>query len=112
MKKVICLILSLVFMLSVCMSASALNKFVLGGANKDGSVSVMDATTIQLYLVGKYTADADFIARSDTDGDKEISVLDATKIQLLIAQIIDHFPGEDKEPDYDSSGYYDQIVKP
>ena len=112
MKKAIYIFLAVALMLSVSINAFSATKYVIGDANRDGSVSITDATTIQLYLVGDYKADADFINRADVDADKDISVIDATYIQRLIAQIIDKLPGEEKEPTYDDDGYYDQIVKP
>lgn len=59
--------------------------YLLGDVDGDGEVSVMDATEIQLVLVGnkEYAYDNAALA-ADYDGDGEVSVMDATAIQLAL----------------------------
>ncbi|MBQ8539242.1 MAG: hypothetical protein IJ433_06285 [Ruminococcus sp.] len=61
---------------------------VVGDADQDGELSVLDATEIQLVLAelkGWENESAMFAADYDRDGD--VSVLDATAIQLELANI-------------------------
>ena len=59
---------------------------LLGDADGDGEVSILDATTIQRHLaelkVDKYVEEA-----SDADADGEVSILDATEIQRYLAEL-------------------------
>ena len=59
---------------------------LLGDADGDGEVSILDATTIQRHLaelkVEKYVEEA-----SDADADGEVSILDATEIQRYLADL-------------------------
>ena len=62
--------------------------YLLGDADDDGILSVMDATYIQMALVGLKSFDdfkSEFIA--DIDKDKSPSVMDATIIQKSIAKL-------------------------
>lgn len=64
--------------------------YVLGDSDNDGTVSVMDASEIQLYLVGRLEdADVRIEIRGDVDSDKTLSVLDATYIQFYAAEKLD-----------------------
>ncbi|MBQ8058027.1 MAG: starch-binding protein [Ruminococcus sp.] len=59
--------------------------YLRGDADKDGRVTIMDATTIQLYLAQlPVDMNADN-ADADTNGD--INIMDATTIQLYLANI-------------------------
>ena len=61
-----------------------LDEYISGDADSDGEVSVMDASLIQMYLVGeKEISDEAFFA-ADADCDSEISVLDASLIQMYL----------------------------
>ncbi len=55
-----------------------------GDADLDGEISVLDASLIQLYLVGKKELTDDALVAADADLDGEISVLDASLIQLML----------------------------
>ncbi|MBQ7134117.1 MAG: leucine-rich repeat protein [Ruminococcus sp.] len=55
-----------------------------GDADLDGELSVMDASLIQMYLVGKKTIEGDALIAADADLDGEISVLDASLIQMIL----------------------------
>lgn len=59
--------------------------YILGDANGDGEVSVLDAAYIQLVLVGKKPAfEGNAILAADANKDGDVSVLDASLIQLVL----------------------------
>ena len=64
---------------------------LLGDVDKDGLVTVMDATCTQRFLVHKYTIDETDTWRADVDKNGDITIMDATLIQRLIASIIEEF---------------------
>ena len=57
---------------------------ILGDADDDGQLTILDATTIQRHLAGLPTS-AYNEGASDADGDGEVSILDATAIQRHLA---------------------------
>ncbi len=60
--------------------------FLLGDADGDGSVTILDATTVQRLLAGLITDEDGMIElRSDILGDG-LDILDATKIQRFLAE--------------------------
>ena len=59
---------------------------ILGDADSDGKVSILDATVIQKRLASIDVARFDEIA-ADVDGDTKVTVLDATYIQKWLAHI-------------------------
>ena len=66
------------------MPGSAAVKVLLGDADGDGEVTILDATTIQRRLAGLPT-NAYHEECSDADEDGEVSILDATAIQRHLA---------------------------
>ncbi len=62
--------------------------FILGDADGDGQVSVMDATEIQRHLAQLTTLTEDKLACADADSDNKVLIIDATHIQRFIAQLI------------------------
>ena len=69
--------------------------YLRGDANCDGSVDILDATTIQRYLVGLYDDPDEMIhILCACDGD-EVTILDATRIQRFLAGFTNTF-GIDK----------------
>ena len=62
---------------------------IYGDANADAKISILDATTIQLYCV--HTLGDDEIKKelADCNSDDKISILDATHIQLFVAALDD-----------------------
>lgn len=116
-KRMICLILMSSLLLSaLCFSVGALS-FIRGDADADGTVSVIDATTIQ-KAKASVQVDAFDEKAADVDGDGVVSVIDATLIQKSLAHIdipyevgetvtvetdaptqtIEHQPGENELP--------------
>ncbi len=60
---------------------------ILGDANGDGEVNVLDVSTIQLY-VAKMTAPEIVTEACDVDGDGDINVNDVSLLQMKIAKLI------------------------
>ena len=61
---------------------------IIGDVNGDGSVTVLDATTLQKYISGLVSLSNEQLALADTNGDGSITVLDATAIQKYIAGLV------------------------
>ena len=72
--------------------------FIWGDADRDGELSILDATTIQRYLVGLPVESYNERA-ADVDADGDDSILDATSIQRKLAGIIKLFIAEGGEPE-------------
>ena len=65
-------------------SSSAGKTYVIGDADGNGDVNIMDATTIQLYLAHQLdNIDAD---AANVDKDANVTIMDATHIQLHLAK--------------------------
>lgn len=61
---------------------------IFGDANLDETVTVIDATEIQVHIAQRRQLLPEGLLCSDVDGDGEVSVLDATAIQRHLAQLI------------------------
>ena len=61
-------------------------KAILGDADTDGDVTILDATAIQRWLVNLPNAAFDEAA-ADADGDEEVTILDATAIQRYLVAL-------------------------
>ena len=61
---------------------------VLGDANNDGKLSILDATCIQRYLAKKITTSEIRLDLSDYDKNGEVNIKDATFIQRKLANLI------------------------
>lgn len=61
---------------------------LVGDVDKDGKVSIMDATIIQRHIAQLTSISEERIVCADTDKDGKISIVDATMIQRFIAQLI------------------------
>ena len=59
---------------------------ILGDVNKDGKLSIADATDIQKYAVGSIYFTPSKVSCGDVNGDGAINVLDATEIQKKIVK--------------------------
>ncbi len=97
MKKLLSIILTTIMLISVAVlpSNAALPPLQFGDLNYDG-VSVVDATIIQLHLVGNYELRPTQIFAADVDADEELTILDATLIQKKLAGLVDEFPAGDE----------------
>ena len=78
--------------LSVSLSAQAVAPTILGDADGDGNVTVIDATWIQRYLADMKVPNAFNEAAADVDADGEISIIDATWIQRWLAEMTIPYP--------------------
>lgn len=59
---------------------------IIGDADGDGEMSVLDATEIQMILASvKFWNSPENMTLADVDNDGDISVLDATEIQMILA---------------------------
>ena len=67
---------------------------VIGDADGDGELSILDATEIQRHLAGIIKLDYYAIRRAMVNGEDELSILDATSIQRKLAGLIKKFPVE------------------
>lgn len=56
-----------------------------GDADKSTSVTIMDATTIQLYLANKIDETIIHLEMADCDVNSDVNIMDATRIQLYLA---------------------------
>lgn len=63
-------------------------KLIMGDVDKDGIVSVIDATLIQKFLAKTYSFSEEQMKVANIDADDSITVLDATTIQLMVAGLI------------------------
>ena len=61
---------------------------IIGDVNGDGSITVLDATTLQKYISGLVSLSNEQLALADTNGDGSVTVLDATQIQKYLANLV------------------------
>ncbi len=66
--------------------------YMLGDADNDGTVSVIDATYIQMVLAQKAEKVEGFDIRADVDVDTSVSVMDATQVQYYVAGLLTDTP--------------------
>ena len=58
---------------------------IVGDVNLDWNITILDVTTIQMFLVEAASFDNDQLALANTNGDDTIDVIDATLLQLYLA---------------------------
>lgn len=63
------------------------SKYQKGDVNRDGYISIKDATAIQKHIALIAVLDAEQQELADINGDNNVSIKDATKIQRIIANI-------------------------
>ena len=61
---------------------------LIGDADGDGDVTILDATRIQRWLADLVGDNMINKANADADRDGEVTILDATRIQRFLADII------------------------
>ncbi len=64
---------------------------IIGDVDGDGSVTILDATMIQMHMAELIKITDERFVCADTDKDSSITILDATRIQMLIAELIPEF---------------------
>lgn len=67
------------------------DNFVVGDADGNGSVTIRDATYIQLYIAALSTLDDTAFMRADVNSDGKVNIRDVTYIQMYRAELIDSF---------------------
>ena len=60
--------------------------YQIGDVDKDGTINIRDATTVQLFIA-KYVAEID-LQLADFDGSGVVDIRDATAIQMRVAGLI------------------------
>ena len=87
MKKIISIMLALVFSLFAVTPAYADDLYLIGDADGDSELTILDATHIQRVLAGLSQTNALRDYLSDVDGSGDATILDATQIQRRLAGI-------------------------
>ena len=62
-------------------------EFILGDADSDSEITILDATRIQRFLASIITSEELDMDAADADSDGDVTVLDATRIQRVLASI-------------------------
>lgn len=86
------MVVSLVCYLFAITSVCATKQCLLGDADGDGAIMIVDCTLIQREIAGLAEIKADNRIASDVDSDGEICILDATAIQLYLAEMEENYP--------------------
>lgn len=99
MKRVLAVVLSVVLLMSVVLTVNAYSteKYKNGDVNRNGTVSISDATEIQRYLACMTIFYEEQTTLADFNLDGVINIMDVTKIQMVLANIED-FPSEPTTP--------------
>ncbi len=95
----ILLILTLAVSTAVCATTASGASVLYGDADGDGVVTIMDVTCIQRHLIGIIKLDDAAVKRSMVSGEDELDITDATYVQRYLADMIDKFPIENKQPE-------------
>ena len=100
MKKYLSLLLILLLVVPNATVSAAEEEtcYLIGDADRDGEITILDATHIQRRLAGIYDADRLEDYLSDVDGDGQLSILDATCIQRRLAGMENKFYQEKLRP--------------
>ena len=88
----IVMVVSLVCYLFAITSVCATKQCLLGDADGDGAIMIVDCTLIQRDIVGLAEIKAENRSAADVDSDREICILDATAIQRYLAEMKSNCP--------------------
>ena len=66
-------------------------KALIGDANLDGKISILDATTIQRHLAQLAPMSDEQLKLADVNASGDVTIVDATMIQLYLAHKISKF---------------------
>ena len=85
-------VMMIIIMLFPCVSLAEERTVLLGDADGDGMIMIVDCTLIQRDIAGLAEIKADNRIASDVDSDGEICILDATAIQRYLAEMEENYP--------------------
>lgn len=88
----IAIVISLMFHSLGITSVYATGKYLLGDADGDGTIMIVDCTLIQRDIAGLAEIKANNRRAADVDSDGEICILDATAIQRYLAEMKEKNP--------------------
>lgn len=88
----IVLVISLAFHSFAITSFCATEQYLLGDADGDGMIMIVDCTLIQRDIAGLAEIHVNNRRVADVDSDGEICILDATAIQRYLAEMKDNYP--------------------
>lgn len=86
----------MIICVAIFVSAISASAAMLGDVDKDGIISIIDATYIQRHIAKLVTLDDEQIAAAMVSGEEKLSILDATFIQRKLAKLIDKFPAQEE----------------
>ena len=61
---------------------------LIGDADGNGYITIIDATTVQLYIAQSITLDELRLFCADANEDGDVNVMDVTRIQMMIAKLV------------------------
>ena len=61
---------------------------LIGDADSNGYITIIDATTVQLYIAQSITLDEIRLFCADANEDGDVNVMDVTRIQMMIAKLV------------------------
>ena len=85
-------VMMIITMLFPCISLAEERTVLLGDADGDGMIMIVDCTLIQRDIVGLAEIKAVNRSAADVDSDGEICILDATAIQRYLAEMKEKYP--------------------
>ena len=68
--------------------SSSPDETLKGDVNRDGRVTVVDATLVQKYVVSLVEFDSETLKVADINGDGEANVVDSTLIQKIVSGLL------------------------
>ncbi len=83
----------LILPISAAVTASGASGLI-GDADGDSAITILDATAIQRHLAALEQLDASAVTRAKVLKNETLSILDATAIQRYLAGLLDRFPAQ------------------
>lgn len=111
MRKIISLLISILFVSSLILTVSAYSDedFINGDVNLDGRISIADATEIQKKLADTVVFTEQQKKLADFNLDGEINIIDVTKIQKVIGKL-EEMPSESTSPTSATASVKDYVT--
>jgi hypothetical protein len=85
-------VMVIIIMLFPCISLAEERTVLLGDADGDGMIMIVDCTLIQRDIAGLAEIKAENLSAADVDSNGEICILDATAIQRYLAEMKSNCP--------------------